>query len=304
MPSALKSLLLSKRNVKGRELLWMAILKTLTLSLRRQPYAPLCRCRIPAARYLCHKEDSPYQGKFFFTCAQRRCKFWQLDDLPTTATATTPARVGSTIVIDDDSGDDGAAAESPEAEAEVAAPKRSRQETPGVTTVFTDGSCVGNGSASATGGIAVYFGPADPRNIGRRLPATEFQPATNQRAELMALIAALQETTGPLIIKTDSKYSQQIYHTWLPMWIKKDKVDEMKNPDLIKALWALGQGRQVRIEHVRGHRGLSGNEAADRLANQGRLNCDEPPYTINSKTRADIACLRRDTPPPGPPSEF
>jgi len=48
------------------------------------------------------------------------------------------------------------------------------------------------GSADASAGIGVFFGPGDRRNLVRRLPASAQKPATNQRAEMMALIAALQ----------------------------------------------------------------------------------------------------------------
>ena len=35
--------------------------------------------------------------------------------------------------------------------------------------VYTDGSCVGNGCHSATGGMGVFFGPNDPYNVSERV---------------------------------------------------------------------------------------------------------------------------------------
>ncbi|KAJ3278496.1 hypothetical protein HK104_002289 [Borealophlyctis nickersoniae] len=53
--------------------------------------------------------------------------------------------------------------------------------------VYADGACSQNGSFGARGGYGVYFGPNSPYNVSKPLQG----PATNQRAELTAVIAAI-----------------------------------------------------------------------------------------------------------------
>src|SRR5205085_181650 len=57
-----------------------------------------------------------------------------------------------------------------------------------VINVYCDGGATYNGKAYASGGIGVYFGPNDDRNISE--PYLEGVP-TNQRTELYAMIRAL-----------------------------------------------------------------------------------------------------------------
>ncbi|CBZ51457.1 putative ribonuclease H [Neospora caninum Liverpool] len=55
--------------------------------------------------------------------------------------------------------------------------------------IYTDGACRANGRGrQAKGGVGVFFGDGDPRNVSRRLAG---QPQTNQRAELHAILDAL-----------------------------------------------------------------------------------------------------------------
>lgn len=65
---------------------------------------------------------------------------------------------------------------------------------------------------------------------------------------------------------------------WLPTWRKRNFIlstgQPVKNAGLIKFLAALLDerarlGQKVTMEHVYGHRGEAGNEAADALANRG-----------------------------------
>jgi RNase H len=56
--------------------------------------------------------------------------------------------------------------------------------------LYIDGACPGNGHPSAKGGIGVYFGQDSPYNISAALPGPT---PTSQRAELLALAAALKQ---------------------------------------------------------------------------------------------------------------
>ena len=55
-------------------------------------------------------------------------------------------------------------------------------------TVYTDGACSNNGQPNAKGGIGVFFGKNDPRNISR--PLETYLNQTNNVAELQAIIVA------------------------------------------------------------------------------------------------------------------
>ena len=74
--------------------------------------------------------------------------------------------------------------------------------------VYTDGACTKNGKVGARGGIGVYFGPDDPRNLSEPL---RHERQTNQLAEVMAAVRALETAPRdiPLHIITDSEYVQK-----------------------------------------------------------------------------------------------
>jgi ribonuclease HI len=55
--------------------------------------------------------------------------------------------------------------------------------------LFTDGSCIGNGTDEATAGIGVYIAHGDPRNVSK---AVSHEKKTNNTAELLAIIEALK----------------------------------------------------------------------------------------------------------------
>ncbi|KAJ3022499.1 hypothetical protein HKX48_006041 [Thoreauomyces humboldtii] len=149
--------------------------------------------------------------------------------------------------------------------------------------VFTDGSCLGNGRASAKAGIGVYFGEEDPRNISERLPGT---PQTNNRAELLAVIRAIRAAypgSNPnhpdlprrLVVYSDSQYMRDGISKWLPGWKRKNwktsTGSDVKNKDLWVQLEFLKDRFKDRIEfvYVPAHSNVPGNESADALAKLG-----------------------------------
>ena len=142
--------------------------------------------------------------------------------------------------------------------------------------ISTDGSAFDNGKRHAKGGIGVYFGESDPRNVSRPF---KIYPVTNQRAELYAMITALKiEKSHRIIIHTDNEYSINCATKWIKVWQKNGWLDRfgrpVKNQDLVKELWDLCRGRLVTFNHVRAHtertdRHSIGNREADRLARAG-----------------------------------
>jgi ribonuclease HI len=141
--------------------------------------------------------------------------------------------------------------------------------------IFCDGACSGNGRKGAVGGWgwAYWAGPVrgEPTAAAAdRLDVPPGLPATNQRAELTALLKVLRwlaAATPPVTsidIYTDSMYTINCTSTWGPAWKKagwKRKTGEpLLNLDLIVPLvelWRPGW----RLHHVRGHQTNSSPQA-------------------------------------------
>ncbi|KAJ3321582.1 hypothetical protein HDU76_014069 [Blyttiomyces sp. JEL0837] len=145
-----------------------------------------------------------------------------------------------------------------------------------VLVVYTDGSCLGNGTRCPRAGVGVYFGPGDRRNVSERLPG-ELQ--TNNRAEIMAAIRAIEVAPRdiPMRIMTDSAYLRQGLDTWLPNWKKRNWRTADGKVVMNQDLWSwLDQARSerpapVEFKWCKAHSGIFGNEEADRLANEGAV---------------------------------
>lgn len=142
----------------------------------------------------------------------------------------------------------------------------------GHASIFCDGACRGNGTRRAVAGWAWAFWPGvargEPIATGSaRLDA----PATNQRAELMALLEALRfvQSGGargkPVTIYTDSQYTIKCTTVWGPGWKKKGWTrgsgEPLQNLDIIKPLVDLWGALRVPLVHVRGHQTGSSPEA-------------------------------------------
>lgn len=147
----------------------------------------------------------------------------------------------------------------------------------GVLRIYTDGSSLANGRASSRAGVGVFFGPGDPRNISERLVG---EPQTNQRAELMAMLRALESAprAQPVQIYSDSQYSINCVTQWAAGWKKKGWVtatgEEVKNQDIIRSVLDKMDERTrvggiTTYQWVKGHSTDAGNQAADRLAVAG-----------------------------------
>ncbi|KZS91963.1 ribonuclease H-like protein, partial [Sistotremastrum niveocremeum HHB9708] len=143
--------------------------------------------------------------------------------------------------------------------------------------VYTDGACQKNGMLDARAGLGVWWGRDDPRNLSERVPG----PQTNNRAELIAIIRALETapmSDRPLLIKTDSCYVISCVRDWLSIWkannFRTSTGSEVKNWKVILYLQHLMdlrfvEARGAHIQHVKAHVGHEGNEGADVLAKKG-----------------------------------
>ncbi|RDW71360.1 hypothetical protein BP6252_07923 [Coleophoma cylindrospora] len=143
--------------------------------------------------------------------------------------------------------------------------------------VYTDGSSLGNGKKGAQAGVGVYFGEGDPRNVSEPLAG---MPQTNQRAELTAVLRALQicEQVTPILIITDSNYSINCCTLWHTSWErngwKTSTGGSVLNKDLVVDIRKLIEQRKAKnvatnFRWIKGHSNDKGNEAADRLAVAG-----------------------------------
>lgn len=97
---------------------------------------------------------------------------------------------------------------------------------------------------------------------------------TNNMGELMAVLDLLQQTAhldDELHVYCDSTYVINTITKWMAGWKrkgwKKGDGKPVMNLELVQALDAAMQGRQVKFEWVKGHSGHVLNEAADRRAN-------------------------------------
>jgi ribonuclease HI len=148
--------------------------------------------------------------------------------------------------------------------------------------VYCDGSCLNNGKKSSRGGIGVFFGDGDPRNVSERLTCDK---VTNQVAELTAIERCLdiliqEQFRGIAYIYSDSKYAVQIFTSWIQDWEKngwKRKTGSIENLDLIRQIHDKTKQVTVIFKHCRSHQREPardsdeyevwyGNHQADRLA--------------------------------------
>lgn len=100
--------------------------------------------------------------------------------------------------------------------------------------------------------------------------------ATNNRGELMALLALLAATARqddePLLVLADSQYVINSVTKWMAGWKRRGwrKPDgkPVLNADLMQALDQAMRGRAVTFQWVKGHAGHPLNEAADERARE------------------------------------
>ena len=138
-------------------------------------------------------------------------------------------------------------------------------EAGGVVEVFADGACRGNPGPGGWAALLRFRG--NEREVSGGEPLT-----TNNRMELMAVIAALETLTRPCraAVTTDSKYVQQGITAWIHGWKRNgwktaDK-KPVKNADLWMRLDAARSRHDVSWHWVRGHSGHPENERVDELA--------------------------------------
>ncbi|XP_058450704.1 ribonuclease H1 isoform X2 [Malaya genurostris] len=149
------------------------------------------------------------------------------------------------------------------------------QDEDGFVHVYTDGSCEGNGTASACAGLGVYFGEGHALNVAKAVSGRATNNCGEIQAASLAIRLAKENGIKRLIVNTDSKFLIDSITKWLPGWKRnawklstgkpvKNQVDFV---ELDREL--AGDKIEVRWNHVDAHCGILGNERADALARQG-----------------------------------
>lgn len=144
----------------------------------------------------------------------------------------------------------------------------------GFVLVYTDGACSKNGRMGAQAGIGIWFNDDHPLNISAPVQG----PPTNNNAEIQAARVAITQAyhanIKKLTVNTDSKFVINCITQWIHKWKGNDwKIASggpVKNKDeLIELDNAIQLLEAVKWNYVPGHRGVRGNEMADKLARKG-----------------------------------
>lgn len=138
--------------------------------------------------------------------------------------------------------------------------------------IYTDGAARGN--PDGPGGYGAVLEYVDTKGALHTKELSQgYKKTTNNRMELMAVIAALEALNRPCSIElySDSKYVVDAFNQkWIDSWLKKGwkrgKNEPVKNVDLWQRLLKAKEPHQVRFIWVKGHDGHPQNERCDLLA--------------------------------------
>ena len=130
-------------------------------------------------------------------------------------------------------------------------------------TMYTDGASRGNPGPGGYGAILLWGGH-------RRELSAGFRYTTNNRMELMAVIAgleALKRDNLKITIYSDSQYVvKAVEQGWLRNWIATNFKGGKKNKDLWLHYHELSRRNTIRFVWVRGHADNPYNNRCDELA--------------------------------------
>ncbi len=152
----------------------------------------------------------------------------------------------------------------------------------GKVVIFTDGASTGNPGPGGYG-VVLLFGDS------RKELSAGFRCTTNNRMELLAVIAALRALKrpaqavlpAPVVLYSDSSYVvNAVNKGWARRWRARgwmrDDTNRAENADLWAQLLDLLGQVEVEFRWVRGHADTPENERCDRLAVQAAHRKDLP----------------------------
>ena len=138
-------------------------------------------------------------------------------------------------------------------------------------TIYTDGSARGNPEGPGGYGTILHY-VDNAGKLHERELSGGYKKTTNNRMELMAVIAGLEALKRPCEVEiiSDSKYVTDAFNQhWIDNWLKKNwkaSSGPVKNIDLWKRLLAAAAPHQLKFTWVKGHDGHPENERCDKLA--------------------------------------
>ena len=146
--------------------------------------------------------------------------------------------------------------------------------------IYTDGAARGN--PDGPGGYGTILEYVDTKGqLHTKEISQGYKKTTNNRMELMAVIAGLEALNRPCEVEvySDSQYVVNAFNQhWIEGWIKKGwkrgKNEPVKNVDLWKRLLAAKEKHQVTFVWVKGHDGHPQNERCDTLATTAADGCN------------------------------
>lgn len=149
--------------------------------------------------------------------------------------------------------------------------------------VWTDGSCLGNGTSTAVSALGAFYGERDPRNYSSLL---KLDKHTNNRAELAAILYVLvmDFESHNLTIHTDSRYSIDCLTKYYMRWDQNgwltSKGTAVESATMIKFMLSIIDKRRkiglnTELVYVKAHDKDPGNNAVDALARRAASNKSE-----------------------------
>jgi ribonuclease HI len=129
-------------------------------------------------------------------------------------------------------------------------------------TIYTDGAARGNPGPGGYGVVLISGKHRRKKSEGYRL-------TTNNRMELMAVIAGLEALKKPgsdVVVYTDSRYvADAVEKGWVFRWESK-LFKKKKNPDLWVRFLKVYRSHKVRFVWIKGHSKNKENDLCDRMA--------------------------------------
>jgi ribonuclease HI len=131
--------------------------------------------------------------------------------------------------------------------------------------IYTDGASRGNPGPGGYGVVLLWGKHKKELSQGYKL-------TTNNRMELMAVIAALEalkKNNLDLVIYSDSNYIvKAITERWLDKWIKTNFKGNIKNRDLWERYYQLSKNHKILFKWVKAHAENFYNNRCDILATE------------------------------------
>ena len=128
--------------------------------------------------------------------------------------------------------------------------------------IYTDGAARGNPDGPGGYGTILSYTDSKGQTHIREL-SQGYEKTTNNRMELMAVIAGLEALNRPCEVEI---YSDSWIDNWIKKGWKRGKNETVKNTDLWKRLLEAAKPHRMTFIWVKGHDGHPQNERCDVLA--------------------------------------